>query len=170
MAAYRLRRAGPEDAPLLSRLKIATFRLTYRGIMPDSLLDGLNAADAHVGVAGWRRMLADPANVVHVIETGEPAGFTAVVPAPPPMAPARSLLDQLYLLPSWQGAGLGYRVWREVTEHIRDHSGMPFVLAVIDGNDRARRFYERQGGRQIARQHFLDWEGRAFFESLYRFG
>jgi len=163
-----VRRAGAEDAGLLSRLKVTIFRLSYRGILPSDLLDGLGD-NPHVGVSWWRRFLLDPACEAWVIETGEPAGFLCLMPPPPFVPNAKRCLDQLYLLPTWQSGGLGSAVWRHAVNHMRAVDVLPFALTVFEGNDRARRFYNRRGGRIVDRRPAFDWKGRPFYEVVYLF-
>lgn len=167
MASFRLRRAGPEDAPLLSRLKIATFRASYRGVLPDDLLAGLGPEDTFVGVEAWRRALLDRETEVHVVEAGEPAGFLVLKAATAAEAPARGLLEQLYLLPGWQGQGWGKAIWRFAEGRFAATGRLPFAVGVLEGNDRARRLYERLGGRRLALRHDFDWRGRPVYELIF---
>ena len=46
---------------------------------------------------------------------------------------------------------------------------MPFALSAFEGNDRARRFYERRGGRVFDRLQVFDWHGTPFYEIVYLF-
>ena len=170
MASFRLRRAGPEDAALLSRLKIETFRASYRGVLPDDLLDALGPGDAFVGIEAWRRRLCDDDVEVHVVEAGAPVGFLVLAPAGPAEAPALGMLEQLYLLPGWQGQGWGKDLWHFASQRFNTTGRLPFAIAVLDGNDRARRLYERLGARQIALRHDFDWRGRPIYERLYLVG
>jgi len=167
MASFRLRRAGPEDAALLSRLKVATFQASYRGILPDALLEGLGPADPFVGIAAWRARLLDGDVEVHVVEAGAPVGFLVLTPARPEDAPARGLLEQLYLLPGWQGQGWGKALWQFSARRLAALDRLPFAVAVLDGNYRARQLYESLGGREIALRHDFDWHGRPIYERLY---
>jgi ribosomal protein S18 acetylase RimI-like enzyme len=167
MASSWLRRAGPEDAALLSRLKIATFRASYRGVLPDDLLAGLGPDDPHVGIEAWRNTLLDRATEVHLVEAGEPAGFVVLKPAGPAEAPARGLLEQIYLLPGWQGLGWGKNLWRFAARRFAATERLPFAVCVLDGNDRARRLYEQLGGTLIGLRHDFEWRGRPIYERVY---
>jgi len=167
MAPFRLRRAGPEDAALLSRLKIATFRASYRGVLPDDLLDGLGPDDPFVGIEPWRQVLLDPEMEVHVVEAGEPAGFLVLAPASAAEAPAHGLLQQLYLLPGWQGLGWGTTLWRLAAQRLAATGRLPFAVCVLEGNDRARRLYERLGARRIGLRHDFDWGNHRVHELVY---
>lgn len=167
MAPFRLRRAGPEDATLLSRLKVATFRASYRGVLPDDLLAGLGPDDPFVGVEAWRCALLDAETEVHVVEAGEPVGFLVLKPATPAEAPARGLLEQLYLLPGWQGQGWGKTIWRFAAKRFADTGRLPFAVGVLESNDRAQSLYERLGGKRLALRHDFEWRGRPIYELIY---
>jgi hypothetical protein len=39
-----IRAAGPEDADFIGEIRVAAWKLAYRGFMPDAFLDALNAA------------------------------------------------------------------------------------------------------------------------------
>jgi ribosomal protein S18 acetylase RimI-like enzyme len=55
-------------------------------------------------------------------------------------------IDQMYLLPSAVGRGIGGRL----LEHARSSLGSPIRLYTFQANDGARRFYERHGFRVVA--------------------
>src|SRR2546422_1041907 len=55
MEGLVIRRAGVRDAEDVSRIRIRSWQWAYRGLMADSVLDGLSLTD---GVEGWRRGLA----------------------------------------------------------------------------------------------------------------
>ena len=164
-ASFRLRRAGPEDAALLSRLKVAIFRLTYRDLLPAEMLRALGPDDPYSGVAAWRRRLLDEGEDIQVIEVGEPVGYSAVVRPSPPFAGAHAVIDQLYLLPAWQGSRTAQALWRATTEALP----RPFGLSAFEGNYRARRFYEGRGGRVAG--HLVEFyhRGQPFHEVIYMF-
>ena len=165
-ASFRMRRAGPEDAALLSRLKVAIFRLTYRDLLPADMLDALGPDDPFTGVAAWRRRLLDEGEDIRVVEMGEPAGYSAVVQPSHLYPGARAVIDQLYLLPAWQGSGAALGLWRATTDSLP----RPFALSAIEGNYRARRFYEARGGRVAGRLVEFYHRGQPFHEVIYMFG
>ena len=49
-----IRRAHPGDAPAIARVRIDSWRTTYRGIMPDVYLDGMQV---EASTALWDRVL-----------------------------------------------------------------------------------------------------------------
>ena len=57
-----------------------------------------------------------------------------------------SWIDQLYLLPTWVGRGIGSRF----VELAQSELPSPIRLYTFQCNERARRFYERRGFKAIA--------------------
>jgi GNAT superfamily N-acetyltransferase len=57
-----------------------------------------------------------------------------------------SWIDQLYVLPGWVERGIGTRLLERARSELRP----PIRLYTFQGNERARRFYERRGFRAIA--------------------
>ncbi len=78
---------------------------------------------------------------------------------------ARRFLNQINLLPARQSGSMGGAIWRETVAHMRKTGASAF-----EGNDRARCFYERRGGRTLTYLHTFDWHGRPFHKVVYLFG
>jgi GNAT superfamily N-acetyltransferase len=83
-----------------------------------------------------------------------PAGRTTVAVAEPGVVgflswrveADASWIDQFYLLPEWVGRGIGTRL----LERARRELPPPMRLYTFQGNEAARRFYERRGFLPIA--------------------
>ena len=93
-------------------------------------------------VREWIRSRLIPAGgtTVAVVE-GRVVGFLAVS-----TDADGSWIDQLYLLPAWVERGVGSRL----LERAQGKLVAPIRLYTFQGNQRARRFYERRGFRAIA--------------------
>jgi GNAT superfamily N-acetyltransferase len=59
----------------------------------------------------------------------------------------RGELWVLYVAPSHWGHGYGYALLRDAEEALATTGRRDLTLWVLEGNDRARRFYERAGWR-----------------------
>jgi len=67
-----------------------------------------------------------------------------------------SLLDNLHVLPDWQGKGLGKALFLKSVEWCaREYPDIGMYLLVLEGNTRARRMYERFGAMDAASE---SWE------------
>lgn len=65
--------------------------------------------------------------------------------------PAKGEVDELYLLPEYQGLGFGRRLFRAVCNDLRHRGMSPVVVWALADNERACAFYEGMGGRSVAR-------------------
>ncbi|WP_413452335.1 GNAT family N-acetyltransferase [Georgenia phoenicis] len=133
-----IRAARPEDAAALADLHLRSWRETYAQDVPEHVY----ARMEEEGPARWARRLEDPdAGVTWVgtvRDTGELAGFSrAMATGPGDVRPL--LLAGLYVLAGWHGQGLG----RALLEHAVGDA--PAYLWVAEGNERAQRFYGRNG-------------------------
>jgi ribosomal protein S18 acetylase RimI-like enzyme len=65
---------------------------------------------------------------------------------------SRIYVQNIALLPAFQGKGLGTRLMKELQAKAALR-GVPLELSVFRGNDPARRFYERLGFRETGESH-----------------
>jgi GNAT superfamily N-acetyltransferase len=155
-----VRLATPADAPAIASAMVASFLATYRGIMPDPVLDRL---DLDARTERWRTVLteSDPADrkrVWVVVEAGVVRGYAVTVPAtdeflPPPEGAGE--LDSLYLQPDAVGRGLGRRLLAHAMDDLRERGFDPLILWAFTANARARSFYEAAGWMHDADHHWV---------------
>ncbi|MGW6444546.1 N-acetyltransferase family protein [Lentzea sp. NPDC055074] len=131
-----VRPAVVSDAQAVAHVHVETWRAAYRGLVPDSVLDGLSVRQR---AEMWERGIPHGGVWVGLVD-GEVAGFCAVGPSREPDAVFE--LFAIYVLPSAWGTPLGYELARAALGDEQD-----VVLWVFDENPRARRFYERLGFR-----------------------
>ena len=137
-AGVKIRRALPGDAEALTRLHLDCWDDAYTGLMPQSILDA-RRHDVPARVERWRKILATGHTSVAEHDDGL-IGF--VNAAPGAELPAFEIqLFALYVRAHWWGTGVG---WALFDAAVGDRSA---YLWVLQGNDRAIRFYERQGFR-----------------------
>jgi GNAT superfamily N-acetyltransferase len=122
-----LRRASPADAPAIAEVFLTSFHATY----------DFPLAHTDDEVRGWVRddLVATQETWVAVDDAlaGSPVVGMLVV------APGH--LEQLYVAPDRLGGGIG----RQLVELARDRSPTGLSLWTFQVNERARRFYERNG-------------------------
>ena len=144
----RIRPATAADAAAIARLHAESWRLTYRGILPDAYLDG-PIAEERLGL--WTARLALPAAqrpFVLVAESAELAGFVCVLRNAD--AGWGLCLDNLHVLPRFRSKGLGRRLFAEAVRWaVATAPGKPLHLWVFEANRDAARFYERLGGEAV---------------------
>ena len=141
-----LRPARPADAASIAELHADSWRTAYRGMYRDEYLDGDVVADR---MNVWKQRLASPADnqfVLLATEGDDLLGFVCAYGN----SDARwgTLVDNLHVLPGRQGQGLGRRLLGASAIWSRQHyPNALFHLWVLDGNAKARRFYELLGAK-----------------------
>ncbi|SDH31561.1 GNAT family N-acetyltransferase [Nonomuraea jiangxiensis] len=56
--SFAIRKASPEDAAGIEAVRIATWRVAYRGVMPDPFLDGLEVRPEEFSTGMGRALMA----------------------------------------------------------------------------------------------------------------
>ncbi len=163
-----IRRAAPQDAPAIARVRVDSWRTTYRGLVPDAYLDGMQL-DASIEM--WARVLSAGASTASVFvaeDAGEVVGFAAGNMLPEPKHGLNAELSAIYLRREFQRAGLGRRLVCAVARAQRAHGATGLIVWIIAGNKAARAFYERMGAALLIEQPF-EWDGMPLTEAGYGF-
>ena len=142
-----IRPATEADCAEIGRVHVAAWRETYRGLVPDPVLDALSE---EARAAQWRSGLARGAKgpIVFVAEAtdGSLIGFGAAGPARDPKLACDSEVSALYILQSGQRRGIGRALLLQLAETLRRRGRRTMGLWVLAANSPARRFYEKLGG------------------------
>jgi ribosomal protein S18 acetylase RimI-like enzyme len=143
-----LRRAGPADWTAIAAIHAASWRSAYRGIYPDSYLDGEVPAERR---AFWCEAFGgmDPElDAVFLAEQADEAvGFACLRRKAEAAGP---LLDNLHVLPERKSGGIGRRLIAAVAAWlVAKEPDAALQLVVWADNVAARRFYARLGGREV---------------------
>ena len=126
----------------------ATFLDTFAGILTGAdIVAHCAANNAPEKLARW---IADPASVVTLAEAatgGAPIGYSVLTGPDLPVAiDADDIeLKRIYTLSRFHGLGLGAALMTQAIADARALGKRRVLLGVYGANDRARRFYERQG-------------------------
>jgi GNAT superfamily N-acetyltransferase len=151
-----LRPARADDAEALATAHVRAWQVGYRGILPQDYLDGI---DLDARIEQWRGWVARGrfrrTHLVVAEVGGAAVGFAIHGPeggatdAPDGgSAPPSGTVGELYSLnvhPAHWGAGTGGALMSHVVAELARASHAEAVLWVLPKNDRARRFYERNG-------------------------
>ena len=152
------------------------WRTTYRGVVPDSHLETMNANEAQ-----WSKVASgeEPGTGLCVCEVDHLiVGFACYGAARPPQFDYSGELYAVYFLPAMIGKflpamigkGHGAAVLLEAAKGLKSLGHDDMILWVIENNEHARRFYESFGGTLIAnsRQSF-EIDGTTIWEVAYGF-
>jgi ribosomal protein S18 acetylase RimI-like enzyme len=135
--------AGPQDAAELAAVHVAAWRETYRGMLPDAYLDGMET-----GPHARRFARSLSANEELVLAAADRDGLVGYVAG----GPSRRWRDHeaevttLYLLRRAQGRGLGRGLLQGAARALAAQGARSLTITVLRDNLRARGFYEHLGG------------------------
>lgn len=164
-----VRPAGPEDAAAIARVQVRTWKSAYRGVVPDEYLDAMTAGRARV--ERWRGILAAQGEGVALVAEKQRRAVAFATGGPCRDADPRfdAELSALYVLPTWQGRGLGAALARAVAATLATRGRRAMKVWVLERGP-ARPFYEHLGGRLCDRRQDVREDGRlALDEVAYAF-
>jgi len=148
----RIRPAVAADARAIAEVQVATWRTTYRGMLPDDLLDNLSVDERE---PRWLELLATAGEVMLVAcdAGGTVVGFAAGGAERTGQLGCDGELRAIYLVESVQRQGLGTLLVRRLVQELRSRGFTSMALWVLTENP-FRKFYDALGGKVIAeREH-----------------
>ncbi len=168
-----IRRATPDDAAVLHDVAAATFPLASP---PDTRREDIDAfIDTNLSETRFREYLADPARMLFVaIADGVVVGYTMLLTGEPYDADAARAvvgrptveLSKIYVRPEYHRAGIAGELMAASVRAAADTGARSVWLGVNQRNERANRFYEKQGFRVVGTKRFL--VGTRLFEDFVR--
>jgi GNAT superfamily N-acetyltransferase len=130
----------------VAHVHVRSWQAAYRGLLPDHVLDGLRPEDRAARYTFGSADPAQPATLVAVVG-GAIGGFATTVPAGDEEAPGTGQVGALYVDPVFWGDGVGRALIEAARGELVAAGFAQAVLWVLFGNERAIRFYERDGWR-----------------------
>jgi ribosomal protein S18 acetylase RimI-like enzyme len=173
-----VRPATAADAPALASVAAVTFPLACPPHTTEAAIATFIAEN--LTEARFDAYLTDPTRTVLIAETdGEASGYVMLVNAEPSDADVAALittrptveLSKFYVLPRHHGAGVAADLMSAALVAAEDRGGTSVWLGVNEQNERANRFYEKQGFQIVGRRRFLvgdRWEHDFVRELLLR--
>ena len=165
-AEIAIRRASPDDIPLIQSLAEVAFRDTYRGILSPGQMDYMmewmyslpnlekQVSQGHTYYIAW---LGDvPQGYVSVRKDSVDDDGTEVWH-----------LEKIYVMPSAQGTGLGHKLLDTVKQHVIDNksTAKARIELNVNRNNPAVGFYRHQGLKILRQGDFPI--GKGFFMNDY---
>jgi GNAT superfamily N-acetyltransferase len=144
-SSISIRRATTDDAGTIAAIQVGTWRVAYRGLVPDAHLEKMSverSAKRH------REALATGGLEVYLAEqNGEAAGFVGLGACRDEDLDATTTGEVwgIYLHPSAWRKGIGTQLCRYAEDVLRGRGFTSLVIWVFAGNANARRFYEAMG-------------------------
>ncbi len=148
------RRAGTQDAGAIAGVHDSAWTNAYTGLVPHSALTKMVRRR---GEKWWADAIRR-STVVLVLEiAGRIVGYATLGRNRVKTLPYDGEVYELYLLPEYQGVGLGTRLFLAARGELKRRKQKGAVVWVLADNARAITFYENAGGRAVA-------EGAEFFD------
>jgi len=147
--AVKLREARRGDEPAVADVHVRAWQEAYRGLIPDEFLDELDPDDRARTYTFESEDPAAPTTLLAVQE-GEDCGevilgFATFCPSRDLDAPDHGEVAALYVDPDRYEGGVGRMLMAEARRRLWEAGFAAALLWVLDGNDRAVRFYEGEG-------------------------
>ncbi|MBL0374675.1 GNAT family N-acetyltransferase [Rhizobium sp. KVB221] len=145
--SIEVRRAEPRDACAVADVHRASWLQAYSGLIPHkSLLAMLEKR----GESWWRRAADGPSTLLVVEISGRLVGYATIG-----INRARALkqegeIYELYLLPEFQGTGLGGYMFRECRAILRSYGFNGLAAWCLEDSENAVTFFRATGGMDIA--------------------
>ncbi|MBL0214193.1 MAG: GNAT family N-acetyltransferase [Myxococcales bacterium] len=144
---FAIRPATVADAGAIARVQARSWQTSYRGILPDQILDTMDTARR----ASMRREIlldSDALNLVAYETTfGELVGFCNAGPSRRQGGHVGELYE-IYIVDHAKRYGLGRELFEGTTAWCRAQQMTSLIIWVLEANTYARRFYEAMGGRE----------------------
>jgi len=134
-----IRKASPEDAYDYAVCGISCWRSAYKGIVPDEYLSNM-LLETEQRAENFRKSFADPGCIQSycVMRDEKMIGFLT-------MDIANANIWTIYLLEDFWGKGYGKKILNFAASKLKCMEHKEISLWVLEENNRARRFYEKNG-------------------------
>ncbi len=166
-----VRPATPADAAALAEVHVRGWQAAYRGLVPQSYLDGLDPAARLPGWQQWLRELQPPGAIL-VLDAGDGrvGGFATVGASRDPDTDPRLVgeIMAIYVDPArWRRRG-GSQLMAAALERLAAFGFGQAVLWVLESNARARHFYAATGWHPDGMSKVDEERGFPLTEVRYR--
>lgn len=163
-----VREARIEDAEGIARVQVGTWRVAYRGIVPDG---HLNALDVAARTEMWRSVIERPEAAAPwvAVDADQVIGFVAHGPAAERVGePREGQVFAIYVDAGCWGRGVGAALLEAACESLRAAGFRAARLWVLAENVQARAFYGRHGWVPDGSEQHEDFSGVMLTEVRYR--
>lgn len=158
-----IRRAIISDAPGIAKVHVDSWRTTYKGIIPQSFLDGLSYEQR---TKLWENNISDKSSMIFVAENeGEIIGFVTGGKRNTNEEAGASDLTSIYLLEEWQGKRVGKKLLNQIMNVFLEQGYQKIYVEVLAEN-KTRQFYQYYGAEYVKTVQ-LNIAGKILNEEIY---
>ena len=166
MSRFAIRPATVADAEGIARAHVQAWHESYRGMIPDEVLDGLSV---EARTARWRSIIGSAARPIILLvaeDRDRIVGFGTASGRLSAELPTDGEVTALYLIEAAKRQGVGRALFGRLLGWFAEQNFHTAGLWVLTANTAARRFYEAMGGRaditRIDRRHNVPLEETAY--------
>ncbi|MCB1382950.1 MAG: GNAT family N-acetyltransferase [Notoacmeibacter sp.] len=142
-----IRSAEPADANAIADVHVHAWQGAYSGIIPHGALTGmLNRR----GPQWWARAIRRSASILVIEIGGDIVGYATYGRNRARELSEEGEIYELYILPEYQGIGLGSRLFDAARDALARHGLSGLVVWALEDNSIAQSFYLGQGGHDVA--------------------
>ena len=156
---------GDDDFLAIGRIYVDGWRSAYKGIMPQGYLDRMDVDE----IAAKHRAMARP-ELVMLDDEGKYIGASVICPSREADKPGWGEVKTMYLLPEYQGRGLGQVFMDAALAELKQMGFAKIYLWTQAKNYRARRFYEKYGFIKGDELNIYTVDGVDLPEYCYKWG
>jgi GNAT superfamily N-acetyltransferase len=154
-----IRLATSADAWAIARVHVLSWQTGYRGLVSDSLLDGLSIERrATFWAAVFKEPLPNQQTFVADF-SGDVRGFVTGGRCRDEDSTTSGELQAIYVLPEQWDTGTGSALHKACMDALRADAFTDATLWVIEGNDRALRFYGKHRWKHDGARKLEEWDG-----------
>lgn len=143
-----IRKGRTADVFAIGRVLVETWRATFQGLVDAAFLDHMSPAEQAMRHMGRRNTLGVGHFVAIDRSSGELIGFVNFGPARYSTPTPVGEIYALYILPAYQGRGIGEALVRAVARWMVE-GGTVTLLAWVLSTNPNRAFYERLGAAEV---------------------
>lgn len=155
--SIEVRRADPQDARDIAGVHRKVWISSYAGLIPHKPLVHMIERRRE---DWWRRATRGPSTLLVLEVAGKIAGYATIGANRIKALKQEGEIYELYLLPEYQGIGLGSYFFRECRAILRALNMTGLVVWCLEDNDHAVTFYRAMGGMDVA-EGMEDFDGRS---------
>ena len=145
--SIELRRAETRDARAVSDVHRASWLQAYGGLIPHKVLHTMLERR---GEAWWRRAADGPSTLLVLEITGKIVGYATIGINRARALKQEAEIYELYLLPEFQGTGLGGYMFRECRAILRGLGFVGLVAWCLEESAHAVTLFRATGGMDVA--------------------
>ena len=163
----RVRDATPADVRAIAEIRVASWRATYAGLIPEGVLAGMDVGRNEAWLTG---RLADPSasHTLVVEDEGGVVGYALLGASRDLDAPGIGEVEAIYVAPKALGQGFGRALMEAALNRFVEAGFRAAILWVLTGNVPARRFYQQAGFVPDGHARMLTFDGTPVEEIRYR--